>query len=107
MQESQQVGNFRFAQVDRSQLVGLGNGLPAGGVVLSERIRRRIAERVRGRGGETLSCSFGVAGFPEDGFDFESLVSAADRALFQAKLSGRNAVVCLAAQEGPALPEAA
>lgn len=80
---------------------------PAGGAALSERIRRRIAERVRGRGGEILSCSFGVAGFPGDGFDFESLVSSADRALFQAKQSGRNAVVCMASQEAGALREAA
>jgi two-component system, cell cycle response regulator len=69
---------------------------PDGGTVLSERVRRRVAENLRGLGGEALSCSFGVAGFPTDGCDFESLVRAADRALFQAKIEGRNAVVCLA-----------
>lgn len=71
---------------------------PAGGKMLSERIRRRIAETLRGKGGEVLSCSFGVAGFPEDGCDYESLVRAADRALFQAKCEGRNAVVCVASE---------
>jgi len=80
---------------------------PPGGAALSERIRRRIGDNVRGRGGEVLSCSFGVAGFPEDGFDFESLVCAADRALFEAKSNGRNAVVCMASQEVRTLREAA
>lgn len=80
---------------------------PSGGAALSERIRRRIAEGVRGRGGEVLSCSFGVAGFPEDGLDFESLVCSADRALFQAKKNGRNAVVCMSSQEVRRLREAA
>jgi diguanylate cyclase (GGDEF)-like protein len=64
-----------------------------GGLVLSERIRRRIASSLRGRGGEALSCSFGVAGYPQDGHDFESLISAADYALFTAKEEGRNQVV--------------
>lgn len=92
--------------VRRSDLVGKYGGdeflivlprtRPSGGVVLAERVRRRIAERLRGRSGELLSCSFGVAGFPEHGFDFESLIRAADRALFQAKVGGRNAVVNLA-----------
>ncbi|MCA9727318.1 MAG: GGDEF domain-containing protein [Candidatus Eisenbacteria bacterium] len=64
-----------------------------GGLILSERIRRRIAHSLRGRGGERLSCSFGVAGFPQDGRNFESLISAADHALFTAKEEGRNLVV--------------
>jgi diguanylate cyclase (GGDEF)-like protein len=72
---------------------------PEGGVTLSERLRRRIGEHLRGCAGEVLSCSFGVAGFPEDGCDFESLVAAADRALFRAKKEGRNAVVCVADRE--------
>ncbi|MEZ4653161.1 MAG: diguanylate cyclase [Candidatus Eisenbacteria bacterium] len=33
-----------------------------GGLILSERIRRRIAHSLRGRGGERLSCSFGWPG---------------------------------------------
>jgi diguanylate cyclase (GGDEF)-like protein len=66
---------------------------PSEGVILCDRVRRRIEERLRGRGGEMISCSFGVAGFPGDGCDFESLIQAADRALFRAKHGGRNAVV--------------
>jgi len=70
---------------------------PEGGVVLCERIRRMISEQLRGCAGEVLSCSFGVAGYPEDGRDFEGLARAADMALFWAKKEGRNAVVCLSA----------
>ena len=39
-----------------------------------------------------LCCSFGVALFPDDGRDLETLVSAADAAMFQAKRQGRNTV---------------
>jgi diguanylate cyclase (GGDEF)-like protein len=66
---------------------------PAEGVGLCDRLRRRIEERLRGQGGEVISCSFGVAGFPGDGCDFETLIGAADRALYRAKHAGRNAVV--------------
>lgn len=79
---------------------------PAEGVGLCDRVRRRIEERLRGEGGEVISCSFGVAGFPGDGCDFESLVCAADRALYQAKHGGRNAVVGVTAAT-PGLREAA
>ena len=79
---------------------------PAEGVGLCDRVRRRIEERLRGEGGEVISCSFGVAGFPGDGCDFESLVCAADRALYQAKHGGRNAVVS-ANEATPGLREAA
>lgn len=97
--------------VRRSDLVGKYGGdefllilprtQPDGGVLLSERVRRRVAETLRGRAGEALSCSFGVAGFPEHGCDFESLIRAADQALFRAKGEGRNAVVSEAGGREP------
>jgi diguanylate cyclase (GGDEF)-like protein len=79
---------------------------PAEGVGLCDRVRRRIEERLRGQGGEVISCSFGVAGFPGDGCDFESLICAADRALYRAKHGGRNAVVSVA-ETAPGVREAA
>jgi diguanylate cyclase (GGDEF)-like protein len=79
---------------------------PAEGASLCDRVRRRIEERLRGEGGEVISCSFGVAGFPGDGCDFESLICAADRALYRAKHGGRNAVVRVA-EAGPGMLEAA
>lgn len=37
-----------------------------------------------------ISCSVGVAWFPEDGHDADSLVAAADTAMYSAKAAGRN-----------------
>ncbi|WP_294147835.1 EAL domain-containing protein [uncultured Clostridium sp.] len=37
-----------------------------------------------------LSCSIGVAVYPEDGHDFKSLYNHADQALYLAKTSGKN-----------------
>jgi len=38
-------------------------------------------------------CSIGIALFPENGSDWQSLFAAADRALYQAKANGRNQYV--------------
>jgi len=40
----------------------------------------------------SLTASFGVAAFPDDGNDISSLIRAADRALYSAKANGRNRV---------------
>jgi diguanylate cyclase (GGDEF)-like protein len=40
----------------------------------------------------SLTASFGVAAFPDDGADISSMIRAADRALYLAKANGRNRV---------------
>jgi len=42
----------------------------------------------------TLTISLGIACFPEQGETAAALIEAADRALYQAKRSGRNRIVC-------------
>jgi diguanylate cyclase (GGDEF)-like protein len=42
-----------------------------------------------------VTISAGISAFPEDGADAQSLIRAADKALYDAKSHGRN-VVCVA-----------
>jgi diguanylate cyclase (GGDEF)-like protein len=44
--------------------------------------------------GGRVTLSLGVATFPEDATDSVALIAAADRALYQAKRSGRNQICC-------------
>jgi diguanylate cyclase (GGDEF)-like protein len=70
----------------------------AGAALLAERMREGIAQmRVkRLDGGEPLrvTASFGVAAVPQSALDEESLVEAADQALYRAKAAGKNRVEC-------------
>lgn len=64
---------------------------------------RDLAGRIRAPGplrGETLSISVGVALYPGDGSGEEELLGAADRALYRAKLAGRNCI-CIGGGEDP------
>ena len=51
-----------------------------------------------------VTLSLGVATAPEHGESFESMFTAADRALFEAKREGRDKVV-LAGTEGESAPQ--
>jgi diguanylate cyclase (GGDEF)-like protein len=68
-----------------------------GAFLVADRFRREIETHFRKReaGGKPadLTVSGGVAAYPEDGSDAESLVARAAQALYQAKGSGRNAVL--------------
>jgi diguanylate cyclase (GGDEF)-like protein len=63
----------------------------AGAMVVAERLRKRIAEtKVPGFG--SMTASFGLATFPIHASSRDTLVVAADRALYNSKHSGRNQV---------------
>ena len=63
---------------------------------LAERIREAVEQlevpRVDGNGSLRLQASFGVAAVPESAADRETLIAAADAALYRAKRGGRNRV---------------
>jgi diguanylate cyclase (GGDEF)-like protein len=77
---------------------------PAGAAEqVAERIRGRLAEeRFAPQGGTVavgVTVSIGLAEFPTDGTSPETLISAADKALYRAKEGGRNRVVVASAGE--------
>lgn len=56
-----------------------------------EQLRALFAEPVNmGDGAFTITMSYGIAGFPNDGSTPETLITAADTALYNAKLGGKN-----------------
>ena len=66
-----------------------------GAMLLAERIREELGKtvfRTTSKAGASLSvtCSIGVAIFPDAGGDWEALFKAADEALYVSKRSGRN-----------------
>ncbi|SRR6266487_1713878 len=60
---------------------------------IAERIRTAVSfHSFGGNGGLHLTCSIGVACYPEHGCDQEALISAADQAMYGGKHLGRNQV---------------
>jgi len=64
---------------------------------------RATAERVRAAGGDTVTCSIGVAEW-QPGDSASMLISRADSALYAAKGRGRNRIVMAGAEPGTSLP---
>ena len=102
----QQVARTLYAEVRDTDLLARYGGeefaliLPhttkAEAISLAERIRARIEGArmpVEGRNSVKLTICLGVATLPRDADCEESLLSAADQALYQAKESGRNRVL--------------
>jgi diguanylate cyclase (GGDEF)-like protein len=80
----------------------------AGAVIVAERLRTMISQlAVPGTG--SITASFGLASFPEHAESRDKLVLIADRALYDAKHTGRNRV-CVPeenlAEEGAPIPDA-
>lgn len=68
---------------------------PEDGVKAAERIRKKVVKENFAGDGETIqvTVSVGVASYPKDGDDPQSIIRHADTALYKAKESGRNRVV--------------
>ena len=78
------------------EFVALLAETPAQGALeVSTRIRDTITATAIDHGNDTIpiSVSIGVATYPEDGHNIDSLLARADRAMYMAKQGGRNGVV--------------
>jgi diguanylate cyclase (GGDEF)-like protein len=63
----------------------------AGVIGTAERIRRQVEAHSFSLGdGQSLTCSIGVAGYPDDAATAVALVDLADRGMYEAKRLGRN-----------------
>jgi diguanylate cyclase (GGDEF)-like protein len=67
---------------------------PDQALTAAERLRATVAQHRFSAGGEAhLTCSIGVASRPQDGIDRDSLLTAADQAMYVAKQLGRNQAI--------------
>lgn len=73
----------------------------SGGKIFAERVRHMVESTLVGAGDPTgpVTVSLGVSGFPEDGTTPESLLRAADDALYQSKRLGKNRVTVASTTE--------
>ena len=64
-------------------------------LAVAERLRRALIERGL-ESGKPITATLGVAAYPGDGAALIDLLRAADRAMYQAKLEGKNRTLALA-----------
>jgi diguanylate cyclase (GGDEF)-like protein len=60
--------------------------------VLGEKLREAIEETTVPGVDRAITASIGIAGYPNDAVDAETILRMADRALYSAKDHGRNRV---------------
>ena len=68
----------------------------SGGLIIAERIRQVIGNTrfLESQGIDArVSASIGIAAYPESADDVRSLITGADRAMYQAKSLGKNRVI--------------
>jgi diguanylate cyclase (GGDEF)-like protein/PAS domain S-box-containing protein len=79
------IGGDEFVLLLTNQKIGDSN------LALMQRIQQELVKPMLIRGQElVVTCSMGIARFPEDGEDSESLLANADAAMYRAKSNGRN-----------------
>jgi diguanylate cyclase (GGDEF)-like protein len=76
---------------------------PQGALEVAERIRDAVASVPLESDNRRISCtvSIGIASHPADGNSLDAVVARADRAMYQAKQSGRNRVAFLSREGEP------
>lgn len=78
-------------------IVILPNTSDTDAINLADRTRTVVEENIflSGRDGETsITLSGGIASYPKNARDARALLNAADSAMYQAKSSGKNRVIC-------------
>jgi diguanylate cyclase (GGDEF)-like protein/PAS domain S-box-containing protein len=94
-----------LARIGGDEFVVLHHGSCSNEAILpyAESIRAEL-EKPFVIGGRELfiTASIGISRFPDDGLEFESLLRAADAAVYQAKQSGRNAIALYSPAEDAA-----
>ena len=79
------IGGDEFVLLLTSQNPGDSN------LMVMQRIQQEVVKPMLIRGHElVVTCSMGIARFPEDGEDSETLLANADAAMYRAKSNGRN-----------------
>lgn len=76
----------------------------AGGLIIAERIRHAVGDTrfLSSMGIEArISASIGIAAYPESADDARTLISCADRAMYQAKALGKDRVVAASPLPSP------
>ena len=75
-----------------------------GAMLLAERIREELQQTTfqTPKGELSVTCSIGIATFPDAGTDWDTLFKAADEALYVSKRSGRNRCTAWSSRRGKA-----